>query len=130
MYHNGDFTQYNLSSRLNIFNLKDKFSLYTDAGIGIINSTSTRSFISDDVVFLENEVESIKTDIGFGVRYNYNDIISFNIDRSFNRVADDGFDGWDDGTGNDKFVFTSIGISYRLSKKKVSVDSLITRTNW
>ena len=73
MYHNGDFTQYNLSSRLNIFNLKDKFSLYTDIGIGIINSTSTRSFISDDVVFLENEVESIKTDIGFGVRYNYND---------------------------------------------------------
>ena len=126
MYHNGEFTQYNLTSRLNILNIKDQFSLYTDAGIGIINSTSTRSFISDDVVFLENEVESIKTDIGFGVQYNYNDRISFNLDRSFNRVADDGFDGWDDGTGNDKFIFTSIGISYRLSKKKVSVDSLIT----
>ena len=70
----------------------------------------------DDVVFLENEVESIKTDIGFGVQYNYNDSISFNLDRSFNRVSDDGFDGWDDGTGNDKFIFTSIGISYRPSK--------------
>ena len=127
MYHNGEFTQYTFSSRLNIFNIKDMLSFYADAGIGIINSTSSRSFIFDDVVFLENEIESIKTDLGIGVQYDYNDRISFNLERSYNRVADDGFDGWDDGTGNDKFMYTSLGISYRLAKKKASVDSLITR---
>ena len=127
MYYNGEFTQYNLSSRLNIFTIKDILSFYTHAGIGIINSTSSRSFIFDDVVFLENETESIKTDLGIGVRYDYNDRISFNLERSYNRVADDGFDGWDDGTGNDKFVYTSLGVSYRLSNNKGSVNSLTTR---
>ena len=128
MYYNGDFSQYNLSSRLNMFTIKDILSFYTHAGIGIINSTSSRSFIFDDVVFLESETESIKTDLGIGVKYDYNDRISFNLERSYNRVADDGFDGWDDGTGNDKFVYTSLGISYRLSNNKgSSVDSLITR---
>ena len=92
--------------------------------VGIISSSSSRTFIYDDIVFLENETES-KTDLGFGFSYNLNDRLTLNLERSYNRVADDGFDGWDDGTGNDKFITTLIGVNYKLASSKGSVESLI-----
>ena len=125
MYHNGDFFQYNFTSQLNILSIKDVLTFYSNAGIGIISSRSSRSFIYDDVVFLENETESIKTDLGFGFSYNLNDRLTLNLERSYNRVADDGFDGWDDGTGNDKFITTLLGVNYKLASSKGSVESLI-----
>jgi len=130
MYYDGQFSQYNISSTLNILSITNSTKLYAKVGLGVIKSKAKRRFIYDDIVFLENKNESLKSEIGLGINQKVSDRWDVNLEAVFNRVDDDGFDTWDDGTGNDKFLYTSIGIKYRLGKKQLQEGQYRTYDEW
>jgi len=123
-YFNGDYTQCNFTTQLNIFSLTPKTTAYGSLGIGIIDYTANRRFIFDDITFLEEEGESIKTNISIGLQYQLNDKLLAMIDASYDRVADDGFDSWDEGIGYHKFLYTSVGLRLTLGPNKDKVEDL------
>jgi hypothetical protein len=130
MYYDGQFSQYNISSTLNILSITNSTKLYAKVGLGVIKSKAKRRFFYDDIVFLENKTESLKSEIGLGINQKVSDRWDVNLEAVFNRVDDDGFDTWDDGTGNDKFLYTSIGIKYRLGKKQLQEGQYRTYDEW
>ena len=116
-YFNGEYTQGNFSTQLNIFRITPKTMVYVGCGIGVINYTATRSFVFDDIIFLEEEGESMKTNISCGLEYEVSDQVSVVMDASYERVADDGFDSWNEGTGYHKFLYTSFGLRLTLGRE-------------
>ena len=123
-YFNGDYTQFNFTTQLNIFSLTPKTTAYGSLGIGIIDYTSNRSFIFDDITFLKEDGESIKTNISIGLQYQLNDKLLAMIDASYERVSDDGFDSWNEGTGYHKFLYTSVGLRFTLGANENKVEDL------
>ena len=124
-YFNGEYTQGNFTTQLNIFSISPKTSVYASCGIGIIDYTATRSFVFDDITFLEEEGESMKANISCGLEYEINDKLSVVMDASYERVADDGFDAWSyDGTGYHKFLYTSVGLRFTLGANENKVEDL------
>ena len=123
-YFNGDYTQCNFTTQLNIFSLTPKTTAYGSLGIGIIDYTSNRSFIFDDITFLEEDGESIKTNISIGLQYQLDDKLLAMIDASYERVADDGFDAWNEGIGYHKFLYTSVGLRFTLGANENKVEDL------
>ena len=117
-YFNGEYTQGNITTQLNIFKISPKTMIYVGGGIGVIDYTSTRSFVFDDITFLEGEGESMKASISCGLECEVNDKLSIVMDASYERVADDGFDSWNEGTGYHKFLYTSFGFRFALGKEK------------
>jgi hypothetical protein len=92
--------------------------VYVGGGIGVIDYTSTRSFVFDDITFLEEEGESMKASISCGLECEVNDKLSIVLDASYERVADDGFDSWNEGTGYHKFLYTSFGFRFALGTEE------------
>ena len=124
-YFNGDYTQGNFTTQLNIFSLSPKTIVYVGCGIGVIEYTATRSFVFDDITFLEEEGESMKANISCGLEYEINDRLSVVMDASYERVADDGFDAWSyDGTGYHKLLYTSVGLRFALGANENKVEDL------
>ena len=117
-YFNGEYTQGNITTQLNIFKISPKTMVYVGGGIGVIDYVSTRSFVFDDVTFLEEEGESMKASISCGLECEINDKLSIVMDASYERVADDGFDSWNEGIGNHKFLYTSFGFRLALGADK------------
>jgi len=111
---NGEYTQCNFTTQLNMLSLSPKTTVYSSLGLGIISYTSDRSFVFDGIIFLQEEGESIKTNISMGLQYQINDKLSAMADASYERVADDGFDSWNEGTGYHKFLYTSFGFRFTL----------------
>jgi hypothetical protein len=122
-YFNGDYTQGNFTTQLNIFSLSPKTIVYVGCGIGVIEYTASRSFVFDDKTFLEEEGESIKTNISCGLEYEINDKLSVVMDASYERVADDGFDAWPDETDYHKFLYTSFGLRFTLGANENKVEN-------
>lgn len=122
-YFNGEYTQSNFTTQLNIFRISPKTSVYASCGIGIIDYTASRSFVFDDKTFLEEEGESIKTNISCGLEYQVDNKISIVMDASYDRVADDGFDAWSDETGYHKFLYTSFGLRFTLGANENKVEN-------
>ena len=117
-YFNGEYTQGNIITQLNLFKISPKIMVYVGGGIGIIDYTSTRSFVFDDVTFLEEEGESMKANIACGLECKVNDKLSIVMDASYERVADDAFDSWNEGTGYHKFLYTSFGFRFTLGTEE------------
>jgi outer membrane protein OmpA-like peptidoglycan-associated protein len=124
-YWNGEYTQYNFTTQLNIFSLTPKTTAYGSLGIGIIDYTASRSFMIGDDIFLEEEGENLKTNISIGLQYQLNDKLLAMIDASYERVIDDGFDGWRyDDQDYRKFFYTSVGLRFTLGANENKVEDL------
>ena len=117
-YFNGEYTQGNVTAQLNIVSLSPKTTVYVGCGIGVIDYIATRSFLHDDITFLEEEGESMKANISCGLECEINDQLSVVMDASYERVADDGFDAWNEGIGHHKFLYTSFGLRLSLGVNK------------
>ena len=126
-YFNGEYTQGNITTQLNIFKISPKTMVYVGGGIGVIDYTSTRSFVFDDVTFLDEEGESMKANISCGLECEVNDKLSIVMDASYERVADDGFDSWNEGTGYHKFLYTSFG--FRLTLGTEEAEKMVRTLN-
>ncbi len=126
-YFNGEYTQGNFTTQLNIFSLSPKTMVYVGCGIGVIDYIATRSFILDDKTFQDKEGESMKANISCGIEYEVNDKISILMDASYERVTDSGFDAWEDLVDDisyHKFLYTSVGLRFALGTNENKVEDL------
>jgi outer membrane protein OmpA-like peptidoglycan-associated protein len=121
----GEYSQYNLSTKLNLFKLNDKFITYGRLGFGVISYNSTL-YIDTDYEINNREADALKSNIALGAEYSIDHHWAVNFDASYERVADNGFDAdsWNLGTGSDVFLHTSIGINYTIGNVAASNDDV------
>ena len=126
--YTGEYSQYNLSTKLNLFKLNDKITPYGRFGFGIISYNSTLYIGASDNGYVLNErkADALKSNIALGVEYTIDSHWAINFDASYDRVADNGFDAdnWNLGTGSDVFLHTSIGINYTIGNVPESNDDV------
>ena len=126
--YTGEYSQYNLSTKLNLFKLNDKITPYGRFGFGIISYNSTLYIGASDNgnVLNERKADALKSNIALGVEYTIDSHWAINFDASYDRVADNGFDAdnWNLGTGSDVFLHTSIGINYTIGNVPESNDDV------
>lgn len=126
--YTGEYSQYNLSTKLNLFKLNDKITPYGRFGFGIISYNSTLYIGASDNgnVLNERKADALKSNIALGVEYTIDSHWALNFDASYDRVADNGFDAdnWNLGTGSDVFLHTTIGINYTIGNVPESNDDV------
>jgi outer membrane protein OmpA-like peptidoglycan-associated protein len=112
-FWDGEFSETSLFVEYEFFK-KYGFGIYATGGVGRIDFDAFRSLMLDDgqVPLNSYSGSSIKYQYGGGITYVVNDLIKLNLEVSRNIVKDDGFDGWDYGSGEDRFLYKSIGISF------------------
>ncbi len=79
--------------------------------------SATRSLIFDEgtIPLSIHEGKADKYSYGGGVRYKFDAVeISLSIVR--NKIQDDGFDGWDYGSGSDQYLYKSVGLRLYLEE--------------
>ncbi|MDB3927084.1 outer membrane beta-barrel protein [Flavobacteriales bacterium] len=112
---NGEFAELNVFVELEILEMND-FGVYAKCGLGNISFDSFRNLVFDGGQVPLNSYSGDSNKLLYGSRASYQ--ISKNINLSLeitrNIVNHDGFDGWDYGSGKDRFLYQSIGISFNL----------------
>lgn len=93
-----------------------KFVPFVRGAVGASNFTSTRYFISDNVAFAESKGEVLSVDLGVGFRYYLNKRVSVQGDLLWSAVNSDAWDGYDDGSGRDVMLRSSLGLAYTFGK--------------
>jgi outer membrane protein OmpA-like peptidoglycan-associated protein len=116
VYYNGEYSQYNLSTRLNLFKLNDKLLTYGRLGFGVIAYSSELFLVDGDASINVREADALKSNMALGAEYAINQHWAVNFDASYERVADNGFDSdsWNLGTGSDLFLHMTLGINYTI----------------
>jgi hypothetical protein len=126
-----DLTEFNLHATLNVSNAFFGFkpdrtiNLYGLAGVGIANwMTTLRSTLNDDIV-KQHGVGADGTNawtpvtvfpVGFGINISVNSNIGINLESVYHITNSDDLDAYDAGIGkNDPFLYTSVGISFKIS---------------
>ena len=112
-FWDGEFTETSLFAEYEFFE-KDGLGIYATGGGGKIDFDAFRSLMLDDgqVPLNSYSGSSIKFQYGGGINYIVNDFVKLNLELSRNIVNHDGFDGWDYGSGQDRYLYKSIGISF------------------
>lgn len=93
-----------------------KFVPFVRGAVGASNFTSTRYFVSDNVAFAESKGEVLSVDLGVGFRYYLNKRVSVQGDLMWSAVNSDSWDGYDDGSGRDVMLRSSLGLAYTFGK--------------
>jgi len=112
-YWNGEFTETSLFAEYELFE-KHGLGVYATGGGGRIDFEAFRNLMLDDGQVPLNSYSgtSSKYQYGGGITYVVNDMFKLNVELSRNIVNHDGFDGWDYGSGEDRYLYKSIGISF------------------
>ena len=116
-FWDGEFSETSLFVEYEFFK-KYGFGIYATGGVGRIDFDAFRSLMLDDgqVPLNSYSGSSVKFQYGGGITYVVNDFIKLNLELSRNIVNHDGFDGWDYGSGEDRYLYKSIGISFLFGK--------------
>jgi outer membrane protein OmpA-like peptidoglycan-associated protein len=117
MEYEGSFSQYNVTTQLNFLQLPSDIRCYGRIGLGVIDFTSSRNFLQEES-FHSLQGEGLKTNMAVGLEYQHNDQLKLLVDASYDRVATDAFDGWDDGLYSDKYLHLTVGIRYSLKERE------------
>lgn len=114
-FYEGVFTEYNAFAQYDVFDFKQA-TVYASGSIGQVDFSANRSLMFDDGVIPLNTYtgDSDKFSYGVGLRIPFGDNIQLTLDYSFDEVKHDGFDGWDYGSGVDRYTFKSVGLRYFL----------------
>jgi len=116
---NGEFAEFNLFAELEIFE-KNDFGVYAKGGLGSVNFDAFRNLVFDGGQVPLNSYSGTSSKIlyGAGATYQISTRFKLNLEITRNIVNHDGFDGWDYGSGEDRFLYQSIGISYYIQRKE------------
>lgn len=114
-FYDGVFTEYNAFAQYDVFEFNQAM-VYASGSYGQIDFSADRSLMFDDGVIPLNTYsdESTKFSYGLGVRIPFGDNLQITLDYTFDEVKHDGFDGWDYGSGVDRYTFKSVGLRYYL----------------
>lgn len=124
-YYEGSFSDLNLNmtfnfSNLGLKNMQSPWNFYARTGLGLLSYTSERFLIFDDASNNEEESSTLSTNLGLGLRYQINTHWRAELQTNYQAVFNDGFDGWDYGSGADQFIYTSLGVAYTFGDSKKS----------
>lgn len=81
-------------------------------GMGMLNYSSERSFVSDGIIFSNTRGTSTMTEYGVGVQHHLNDVISLNVQSMLRIIHTDAWDGYDYSSGRDHVLYTTVGVEY------------------
>ena len=118
-YWNGSFKDRSLFAEYEFCN-KYGVGFLAKAGIGRIKFTSDVNRLLDDAIVPNSGFEdenASKLMYGAGLSYKVYKFIKLNIEVTRNIVNHDGFDGWDNGTNKDRYLYTSAGLSFNIGTK-------------
>ena len=109
--YEGAFTEYNAFAQYDVLELNQAV-VYASASIGQVDFSASRNLVLDDGAFPHASYagSSDKFNYGLGIRIPIGGKVSLTFDYTFDEVQHDGFDGWDYGSGVDRYTFKSIGL--------------------
>jgi outer membrane protein OmpA-like peptidoglycan-associated protein len=113
---------YTLGANFNLkrggLNENYKFVPYARLSSGIVQYNATR-YLSGNAGILNQEIgNAFNVGVGLGIRYHFSDNLHLNLASEFRTIFNDGFDGYDYGSGRDQMLQTTIGIRYTFGKGK------------
>ena len=96
-----------------IYEMKESngITFFGTLSYGHVEFSSKRFFIYDNSQISSNSEEgaSQKVSYGGGISYKIDTNLELNLTIT-NSILDDGFDGWDHGSGTDQYLYQSIGV--------------------
>lgn len=94
------------------------FNYYAKFGLGYGGYKAERYLMSDNSFNGSTSNGFWDGHVGAGVQYELNPYLRLELDVSYNVVFDDGFDGFNYGTGNDPYLSTGIGVAYTFGNRE------------
>lgn len=126
-YYNSTLRFYTLGANLSLKRNKNvenyRWVPFGRISTGLVDFDAERFFISDDSKISGESGTAFQVGIGLGMRYHINRNLHAYISTEFRTVFNDGFDGYDYGSGRDHMMQTTVGIRYSLGKGK-QVDQM------
>lgn len=109
-YYNGQFNAANIFA---IYEMKESngITFFGKLSYGHVEFSSKRFFVYDNSQISSNSEEGTSQKISYGGGISYK--LETNLELSLsitNSILDDGFDGWDHGSGTDQYLYQSIGV--------------------
>ncbi len=95
-----------------------RWGLYTKAGLGWGHFEADRYLISDDSRNGNAEDDFWTCRLGGGFQYRITNYLRVELDATYNMVYHDGFDGYNNATGNNPYLSTGLGVAYTFGKSR------------
>ncbi|AEV33045.1 outer membrane protein/peptidoglycan-associated (lipo)protein [Owenweeksia hongkongensis DSM 17368] len=108
---------FNLSN-LDKRHMDSRWNYYARLGMGMGNFTSERYLTLDDSPNGNFDDNYWEGRVGAGLQYEINSSWRVELDVAYNLAFNDGFDGYNNSTGNDPYLSTGLGIAYTFGKKE------------
>lgn len=107
-----------LLSNLDLFHKMSPWNFYAKAGLGFGSFESDQYLIEDDAPDNHFEDSFWETHLGLGIQYELSNSWRLELESSYNVALNDGFDGYNYGSGSDPYLATGIGVAYTFGNKE------------
>tara|TARA_B110000977_G_C11014847_1_gene469054 strand:- start:2 stop:631 length:630 start_codon:yes stop_codon:yes gene_type:complete len=116
-YFQGEFNDINAFIQYDIYQIK-KMMFFANASLGQVEYEASRFLVSDDSELTINSPEGTanKMALGIGAKMQFKENLSILLKYTLNELNDDGFDGWDYGSGVDRYAYISLALRMKLFK--------------
>lgn len=110
-YYKGSFNDMSAFITYDLYKIQN-FMLFGYASMGEIEYEASRYLVFDDSELPVNSPNGTanKMALGFGIKMNMKNNMAVVAKYILNEIDDDGFDGWDYGSGVDRYADISIGL--------------------
>lgn len=122
-YYDNSFQEFDLDMILLLNNL-DKghqnlpLNYYAKLGLGAGSYQTERYLVSDNSLNSSRKSGFWNGRVGAGVQYEYNNFLRLDFEMAYNVAFDDGFDGYNQGSGSDPYLTTGIGVAYTFGDRE------------
>ncbi len=111
-YYTNSFSELELIGKIRLSNKERVFNIEFEGGLSSLGYNSKRFMLSDNVLLNTIERNAVKWRLGINMTTRICKEIDFILCTGFNRVMDDGFDGWDYHAPSDEYIIKSLGIRF------------------
>src|SRR5690606_24632902 len=105
-------------SNLDFLHNNSRWNFYGKAGIGYGKFEAEQFLIVDDASDGSLAGNFWETHLGAGIQYEVSNYLRLELESNYNIARNDGFDGYDHGSGSDPYLTTALGITYNFGQIK------------
>ena len=117
-YYTNSFSELEIIGKILLSNTQRIFNIEFEGGLSSLGYNSKRFMLSDNVLLNQIERHAVKWRLGLNMSARICKGIDIILGTGFNRVMDDGFDGWDYHAPSDEYLTKSIGVRFFMPAKK------------